>query len=127
MGIKHLQCPDYTLLPKRLSQLVFSTPRFKKSDEPDADVVSIAIDSTKLKRFGKDEWHQVKPRGNAKRISRKAHFAVDNSHLIQSTVLTDKNTMDDLVVKAICSQITEGVTHVTADKIHDTNTMCSLI
>lgn len=58
LGREHLQCPGYTLQSKRLSQLGFSTPRFKKSDKTDADVVAIAIDSTGLKRFGKDEWHQ---------------------------------------------------------------------
>lgn len=60
LGMGHLQCPDYTLQSKRLSQLSFSTPRFKKNDKPDANVVAIAIDSTGLKRFGKDEWHQEK-------------------------------------------------------------------
>lgn len=50
----HLQCPNYTSLSKRLSQLGFSTPRFKKSDKPDANVTAIAIDSTGLKQVGKD-------------------------------------------------------------------------
>ncbi|WP_017052520.1 transposase, partial [Vibrio genomosp. F6] len=67
LGLKHLQCPDYTLQSKRLSQLEFSTPRFKKCDKPDTNIVAIAIDSTGLKRFGKDEWHQEKHKVNAKR------------------------------------------------------------
>ncbi|MGF1873679.1 IS5/IS1182 family transposase, partial [Photobacterium indicum] len=39
---------------------------------------------------------------NAKRSWRKAHFAVDEAHFIQSAVLTDKNTMDDQVVGTLC-------------------------
>ena len=127
LGMRHLQCPDYTLQSKRLSQLGFSTPRFKKCDKLDADVVAIAIDSTGLKRFGKDEWHQEKHKVNAKRSWRKAHFAVDSNHLIQSAVLTNKNTMDDQVVDAICDQFTERVTHVTADKMYDTNAVFQTI
>nr|WP_273992317.1 transposase [Vibrio parahaemolyticus] len=74
-----------------------------------------------MKQFGKDEWHQEKHKVNAKRSWRKAHFAVDSSHLIQSAILTDKNTMDDQVVDAICDQITKFFNHVTADKMYDTN------
>ena len=121
LGMKHLQCPDDTLQSKRLSQLNFSTPRFKKSDKPDANIVAIAIDSTGLKRFGKDEWHQEKHKVNAKRSWRKAHFAVDSHHLIQSAVLTDKNTMDDQIVGPLCQSIITDVRHVSADKMYDTN------
>ncbi len=45
LGRGHLQCPDYTLLSKRLSQLKLITPRFKRSDKTDTNVVAIAIDS----------------------------------------------------------------------------------
>ena len=55
LGQKNLQCPDYTLLSKRLSQLGFDTPKFKRDEGIDKDIVAIAIDSTGLKRFGKDE------------------------------------------------------------------------
>lgn len=70
--MKHLQCPGYTLQSKQLNQLYFSTPQFKKNDKPDTDILAVAIDSTGLKRFGKDEWHQKKHKVNAKRNWRKA-------------------------------------------------------
>ena len=121
LGQKNLQCPDYTLLSKRLSQLGFDTPKFKRDESIDKDIVAIAIDSTGLKRFGKDEWHQEKHKINAKRSWRKAHFAVKLNHIIESAVLTHKDVMDDQVVEAICTQITEPVSHITADKMYDTD------
>jgi hypothetical protein len=75
LGMDNLQCPDYTLLSKRLKQLNLTVPRFRKH-----------------------ERHQEKHKVNAKRSWRKAHFSVDEAHFIQSAVLTDKNTMDDQVV-----------------------------
>ena len=117
----NLQRPDYTLLSKRLKQLNPTVPRFKKNEKPDDKIAAIAIDSTGLKRFGMDEWHQEKHKVNAKRSWRKAHFAVDEAIFIQSAVLTDKNTMDDQVVGALCQSITEDAEHITADKMYDTN------
>ncbi|WP_239994332.1 transposase [Photobacterium phosphoreum] len=35
--------------------------------------------------------------------------------------MTHKNVMDDQVVDALCTQITEPVTHITADKMYDTD------
>ncbi|MEC6798951.1 transposase [Photobacterium sp. S4TG1] len=49
LGLEILQCPDYMLLSKRLSQLGFKTPKFKKDEKVDDDIVAIAIDSTGLK------------------------------------------------------------------------------
>lgn len=121
LGLQTLQCPDYTLLSKRLNTLGFSTPKFKKDDPLDDDIVAIAIDSTGLKRFGKDEWHQEKHKVNAKRSWRKAHLGVNGNHLIQGAVLTHKDVMDDQVVDAICAQITDSVEHITADKMYNTD------
>ncbi|MEZ8107118.1 transposase [Vibrio cortegadensis] len=67
LGMTRLQCPDYTLLSKRLKQLNFTAPRFRKHERPDDKITAIAIDSTGLKRFGMDEWHQEKHKVNAKR------------------------------------------------------------
>jgi len=117
----NLQCPDYTLLSKRLCQLGFDTPKFKLNENMDDDIVAIAIDSTGLKRFGRDEWHQEKHKVNAKRSWRKAHFGVNGNHIIESAVLTHKDEMDDQIVDAICAQITVAVEHISADKMYDTN------
>ncbi|MGF1878937.1 IS5 family transposase [Photobacterium frigidiphilum] len=121
LGMGNLQCPDYTLLSKRLKLLNLTAPRFRKYEKPDEKIAAIAIDSTGLKRFGKDEWHQEKHKVNAKRSWRKAHFAVDEGHFIQGAVLTDKNTMDDQVVGTLCQSIIMDIEHVSADKMYDTN------
>lgn len=70
-GLETLQCPDYTLLYKCINQLDFKMQKFKKDEKADDDIVSIAIDSTGLKRFGKDEWYQEKHNVSAKRSWRK--------------------------------------------------------
>ena len=57
MGYTNLSCPDFSCLSKRLSKLGLKTPKFKKTDKPDEDLMAIAIDSTGLKEFGKGEWH----------------------------------------------------------------------
>ncbi|SON53524.1 transposase [Vibrio tapetis] len=54
LGMTSLQCPDYTLLSKRLKQLNFTAPRFRKHERPDDKIAAIAIDSTGLKRFCMD-------------------------------------------------------------------------
>ena len=55
LGQNNFQYPDYTLLSKRLAKLGFETPKFKINESGDDDIVAIAIDSTGLKRFGRDE------------------------------------------------------------------------
>lgn len=119
--MEKLQCPDYTLLSKRLKQLNLTVPRFRKNEKSDDKIAAITIDSTGLKAFGMDEWHQEKHKVIVKQNSRKAHFAVDDEHFIQSAVLTDKKTMDDQVVGALCQSIISDIEHVSADKMYDTN------
>lgn len=59
MGLP-LDCPNFSTLSKRLSELNITTPRYKKTNKPVEDVHAIAIDSTGLKRFGRGEWHNEK-------------------------------------------------------------------
>lgn len=114
-----LWCPDYSCLSKRLAQLELSAPRYKKNDKVDEAVVAIAIDSTGLKRFGLDEWHQEKHKISAKRSWRKLHIAVDDSHIIHAAALTDRFTSDDQMVDALATQVDVNVDHVTADGAYD--------
>lgn len=53
----NILCPDYSCLSKRLSLLNIKSPRYKKSSAPDDIISAIAIDSSRLKQFGHDEWH----------------------------------------------------------------------
>ncbi|WP_286293887.1 IS5 family transposase [Vibrio apostichopi] len=121
MGHTNLSCPDFSCLSKRLSKLGLKAPRFKKTDKPDEDLAAIAIDSTGLKEFGKGEWHQEKHKVNVKRSWKKAHFAVDDEHIIHGAILTKKDTMDFQVVEELCEQVDVGVDHISADKMYDTD------
>jgi hypothetical protein len=85
-----ISCPDFGTLSRRLKRLGLKSPRYKKHEKPDDDLAAIAIDSTGLKRFGRDEWHQEKHKVSAKRSWRKLHIAVDGGHYIVGSTLTDR-------------------------------------
>jgi hypothetical protein len=122
-----LKCPHYSVLSKRLSELKIASPRYKKTSNQEDNTVAIAIDSTGLKRYGRDEWHQEKHRVSSKRSWRKLHLGVGDDHIIYSTVLTDKDTMDDTVVEEVCEQIEEDVTDFFGDKAYDTNAVYNTV
>ena len=84
-------------------------------------VTAIAIDSTGLKCYGRDEWHQEKHRISAKRSWRKIHIAVDNAFYIQGAALTDRLTSDEKVVDNLVANIDISIKHVTADGAYDKN------
>lgn len=62
-----LTSPSFSILSKRLARLDIPCPAYRNTDRPDDDLVAIAIDSTGLKRFGRDEWHQGKHKISGKR------------------------------------------------------------
>lgn len=70
-----ISCPDFGNLSKRLKRLGLKTPRYKKAEKLEDDLAAIAIDSSGLKRFGRDEWSQEKYKISAKRSWRKLHIA----------------------------------------------------
>ena len=121
-----LSSPDYSCLSKRLSRLNIKSPRYKKSTCDNESVVAIAIDSSGLKCFGYDEWHQEKYKVSAKRSWRKLHIAVDENHIIHSSVLTDRFVTDDKVVEDLAKQIHVVVAQVTADGASDNNKVYDL-
>ena len=55
-----IRSPDYTTLSKRLKELEIKCPGYTKYSKTDSDISAIALDSTGLKRFGRDEWHVEK-------------------------------------------------------------------
>lgn len=117
----NIRCPDYTLLSRRLSNLNINCPRYRRTDLPDNKIAAIAIDSTGLKRFGRDEWHQEKHKVSGKRSWRKLHIAVDDMHYIQGATLTDRFASDDKTVVEVVDQIDVEVGHFTADGAYDKN------
>ena len=115
-----IQCPDYSTLSKRLNKLNIESPRYcKQAATIDEKIAAIALDSTGLKRFGRDEWHQAKHKVSARRSWRKAHFGIDENHYIQAATLTDRFTHDDEVVDDLLSQIDREVEHFSADGAYD--------
>ena len=118
MGIP-LNCPDYSTLSKRLSELSISCPRYYKKDKSVEGIHAIAIDSTGLKRFGRGEWHQEKYELSNKASWRKLHLAVNQEHYIEGSSLTNRFCHDESQVNALLEQIDEPIEHFTADGAYD--------
>tara|TARA_R100001591_G_scaffold116652_1_gene134117 strand:- start:17 stop:994 length:978 start_codon:yes stop_codon:yes gene_type:complete len=114
-----IKSPNYTLLSKRLKDLKIKSPRYTKQSKMDDNIAAIALDSTGLKRFGRDEWHVAKHKVSARRCWRKAHFGIDENHYVQTAILTDRFTHDDEVVDDLLDQINNKVEHFTADGAYD--------
>jgi hypothetical protein len=110
---------NYTTLSKRLKALNIKSPRYKRNETIDENIAAIAIDSTGLKRFGRDEWHQERHKVDARRSWRKAHFGIDENHIIQAAKLTDRFTADEEVVVDLLAQIDEDVGQYTGDGAYD--------
>jgi hypothetical protein len=116
-----MKCPDFGTLSKRLERLGLKTSRYKKHEKLDDDLAAIAIDSTGLKRFGRDEWHQEKHKVSAKRSWRKLHIAVDDGHYIVGSTLTDRFVNDSLEVEGLLEQIDKPIEHFTGGGAYDEN------
>ena len=117
-GLK-LRCPDFSTLSKRLKVLKIKSPRYVKKNAPDTDVHSLSIDSTGLKRFGRDEWHQEKHKVSAKRSWRKLHVAVDQNHYIHSSILTGRFDSDIGTLPNLLGGIDGEFNHVSMDGAYD--------
>jgi hypothetical protein len=97
-----INCPDYSAISKRFTRIGLKLQDFINNNQSEEDIVAIAIDSTGLKRFGRNEWHQEKHKISANRSWRKLHIAVDSNHNIQACQLTDKYTSDSSIVTTDC-------------------------
>ena len=118
-----LACPDYSCLSKRLSSLEIKSPRYKKINQPNENVAAIAIDSTGLKRLGRDEWHQEKHKVAVNRSWRKLHIAVDNKHIIHGAALTDRFVSDSKLIVKLLDQIDCDASQFTLDGVYDANSV----
>src|SRR5450759_4084384 len=93
--------PDFSSISKRSIEL----PRhvLSKALEPGSLVI---VDSTGLKVYGQDEWHQEKHGVPARRTWRKLHLAVDEKHQILACELTTPEVGDPTAVPDLLAQIT---------------------
>lgn len=103
MGLD-LRAPSYSALSKRLGQLKIPCPRYTNQDKIPKVPEVIAVDSTGLKRFGRDEWHQEKHKVSGKRSWRKLHLLVDDGNIIHGCNLTNRFVNDDSMVKPLLEQ-----------------------
>ena len=77
-----IKCPDYTTLSRRCGTLDLKAPKKQVKRKEDSEEKIITFDSSGLKQYGKDEWHQEKHKVKARRTWRKIHLAVDENHII---------------------------------------------
>jgi hypothetical protein len=93
--------PDFSCISKRSITL----PRhiLAKAMEPGSLVI---VDSTGLKVYGKDEWHQEKHDVPARRTWRKLHLAIDEKHQVLACELTTPEIGDPTAVPDLLAQIT---------------------
>jgi hypothetical protein len=93
--------PDFSSISKRCITL----PRhlLAKAVEPGSIVI---VDSTGLKVYGKDEWHQEKHNVSARRTWRKLHLAIDENHQVLACELTTPEVGDPTAVQDLLDPIT---------------------
>ena len=115
-----LSCPSFSTLSKRLKHLKLTRPYYRIHGNK-KDVRAIAIDSSGLKCYGQDEWHQAHYALNSKKSWRKLHIVVDNDNMIQTCELTDSHTQDTSVVDKLIKPVSENFRHITADAAYDDN------
>jgi Transposase DDE domain len=94
-----ISIPDYSSISKRS----ISIPRHVLSQalEPGSLVI---VDSTGLKVYGKDEWHQEKHDVPARRTWRKLHLAIDEHHQVLACELTTPEVGDPSAVADLLTQ-----------------------
>jgi len=92
--------PDFSSISRRSMEL----PRhlLRKAMAPGSVVI---VDSTGLKVYGKDEWHQEKHDVVARRTWRKLHMVVDEKHQMVACELTTPEVGDSTAVPDLVGQI----------------------
>ena len=109
-----LAIPDYSTISKRSINLPKHV--LDKVLEPGSVVI---VDSSGLKVYGKDEWHQEKHDVAARRTWRKLHIAVDENHQIIACDLTTPEVGDTTAVPDLLDQISTPFDTFMADGAYD--------
>jgi hypothetical protein len=118
----HISIPDFSCISKRSIEL----PRhvLSKATQPGALVI---IDSTGLKVYGKDEWHQEKHDVPARRTWRKLHLAVDENHQILACELTTPEVGDPTAIADLLDQIDSPFETFIGDGAYDRDTVSKAV
>ena len=110
-----LPVPDHTTFSRRSVDLEVATV-LARTDGP----VTVVIDSTGLKVFGRGEWHLEKHGGRARRSWRKPHLAVDpDNGEILASALTSNEDGDASLVGPLLDQIRRPIGAILADGASD--------
>jgi len=117
-----ISIPDFSSISKRSIEL----PRhvLSKASQPGALVI---VDSTGLKVYGKDEWHQEKHAAPARRTWRKLHLAVDENHQLLASELTTPEVGDPTAVADLLDQIDTPFETFMGDGAYDRETVSQAV
>jgi hypothetical protein len=92
--------PDFSSISRRTVELPVIL--LTKALKPGSVVI---VDSTRLKVYGKDEWHQEKHAVPARRTWRKLHLAIDEHHQVLACELTTPEVGDPTAVVDLLAEI----------------------
>jgi hypothetical protein len=106
--------PDFSSIAKR--SIVFPRQILSKAKEAGCIVI---VDSTGLKVYGKDEWHQEKHAVPARRTWRRLHLVVDEKHHVLACELTTPEVGDPTAVPDLLDQITTPFDTFMGDGAYD--------
>jgi hypothetical protein len=109
-----ISIPDFSCISKRSISL--PRPALSKALAPGSVVI---VDSTGLKVYGRDEWHQEKHGDVARRTWRKLHLAIDEHHQILACELTTPEVGDTTAVPDLLGQITIPFDTFMGDSAYD--------
>jgi len=91
--------PDFSSISKR--SITIPRDILTKAKQPGSVVI---VDSTGLKVYGKDEWHQEKHNVPARRTWRRLHLAIDENHNVLAYELTTPEVGDPSAVSDLLDQ-----------------------
>ena len=106
--------PDFSSISKR--SIILPRHILTKAMEPGSIVI---VDSTGLKIYGKDEWHQEKHAVPARRTWRRLHLAIDENHQVLACELTTPEVGDPTAVPDMLAQITTPFDTFMGDGAYD--------
>jgi hypothetical protein len=106
--------PDFSCISKRTVKLPAILPT--KAHKPGSVVI---VDSTGLKAYGKDEWHQEKHAVPARRTWRKLHLAIDEHHNVLACELTTPEVGDSTANANLLAQVTTPFDTFIGDGAYD--------
>jgi len=111
-----LDVPHYSRISRRADVLEMPALSNISPDE----TINVVVDSTGLKIFGAGLWHEEKHGLKKRRGWRKLHLTIDrSSHAIIAQELTTKDESDDAQVALMLKDVTQKMTHFSADKAYD--------